>query len=512
VLKVGPESGARVVQVRVGVYTPERDVFRTEAGVFRDHQINLAARVMGCAVGGQILASESANRAGRDYIEPAWNLWENRYVRDFPGPVTLCELLWDGKARDMKAPLWAPEWLLREVNKFIGRDDYLKTIIAWLHGDRPLLLLHGQGGIGKTRLASQAVRQQEVGGHFEGRIYGVALDLKVGTDPMKATVRYLSGLIAEAVGAPEPLLLELADPTQTPDDKAVADLLIITLNQRFPRQEFLLILDNFESVLNAAVLSLLARLIREVRALRCLVTCRVHFNLGALSQALPIEGLRVPERAEEDFERCDGYLLFRDRALQNAPGLDLSDRASLVRILLATEGSALGIELVAARADTPFLTLSNMAADLERHTSLEACFDWSYRLLPEAERQLYPCLSVFPADFAPEAAQEIAEVPVEYLRRWTLWHLLKQTETKARAFLPPALREYAQRRLPSQESASLAHRFIAHYSDLAAQNTNMNDSQHRAWQPPCRRQNALRRHGGNDTGRIAAVFAWSCPG
>jgi len=108
---------------------------------------------------------------------------------------------------------------------------------------------------------------------------------------------------------------------------------------------------------------------------------------------------------------------FRDRALVCDPPPDLSDTASLVSILEAVEGNALGIELTAARLSMPLMSLKRIAEGLResrlkwqrterddtrvgatsagtgRHESLEACLDWSYRLLPEEEQRALPAPS-----------------------------------------------------------------------------------------------------------------------
>ena len=125
---VRTESGGNpwIVQVRIGVYKAAGEVHRQSDGTFADTEVNLANRFASCGVGGQILVNSAAYAAiVRHNLPYHWKEWNNRFIRDFDGPQILHELLWDETSRGMKAPLWAPTWLLRETNSFVGRDEYL---------------------------------------------------------------------------------------------------------------------------------------------------------------------------------------------------------------------------------------------------------------------------------------------------------------------------------------------------------------------------------------------------
>jgi predicted ATPase len=75
----------------------------------------------------------------------------------------------------------------------------------------------------------------------------------------------------------------------------------------------------------------------------------------------------------------------------------------------ATRAAALGLEQVASRLNDRFTLLtSGRRTALPRHRTLRAMLDWSYELLPKAERRLFRRLAVFPGGFTLEAATAVA--------------------------------------------------------------------------------------------------------
>src|ERR1019366_473431 len=160
-----------------------------------------------------------------------------------------------------------PPWFRRSEDTFVGRDEYLTEIEAKLQDGQRLVLLHGEGGIGKTRLALQIGRRMDA--HFGGRIFGVPFDGLAERDPAKVTSEQVAKEIARALLAPMDLV-----------EKADAASLADYLNRRFPDQSVLLVLDNFESANNGATRKLLGDLLKDTPQLRCLVTCRMHFSLA----------------------------------------------------------------------------------------------------------------------------------------------------------------------------------------------------------------------------------------
>src|SRR5205823_5130133 len=113
--------------------------------------------------------------------------------------------------------------------------------------------------------------------------------------------------------------------------------------------------------------------------------------------------------------------LFAERATAVRSGFrveGLEDAVAVAQICRRLDGIPLALELAAARVG--LLTLPQIAARLDdrfrlltsggravlpRHRTLRALIDWSYHLLPEAERTLLCRLSVFAGGWTLDAAE-----------------------------------------------------------------------------------------------------------
>src|SRR5262249_27127770 len=85
------------------------------------------------------------------------------------------------------------------------------------------------------------------------------------------------------------------------------------------------------------------------------------------------------------------------------------DGLPLALELAAARLPALGCKEVADRLDDTFHTLVGVRRDApERHSTLWATIDWSYTLLPAAQRQLLAALSVFAGGWTVEACEAVA--------------------------------------------------------------------------------------------------------
>ena len=136
----------------------------------------------------------------------------------------------------------------------------------------------------------------------------------------------------------------------------------------------------------------------------------------------PGEELEAPTRS--------ALFVVRARAVQPGFGTHSGQRAAVARICRRLEGIPLALELAAARVRV--LCVSQLADRLDRrfrllvggprsvatrHQTLRAAMDWSFELLPEPERQLLRCLSMFPQSFDLDAATAMAGDDRRYPRR-----------------------------------------------------------------------------------------------
>jgi predicted ATPase len=255
----------------------------------------------------------------------------------------------------------------------------------------------GPGGVGKTRLAGQVAKR--VAGRFADGVWLVELA------PVRDPV-LVPAVVAAALGVREQPGLPAA--------AALARVLA--------RQQLLLVLDNCEHLAGAAA-QLCARLLAACDEVRVLATSREPLRVAGEAR-YRLGPLGLPGLDDlADLARCESVALFTDRARRADAGFALDEGAGPVvaRLVARLDGLPLAIELAAARVEAlgvaqlldrigdrfALLTAGDRVA-ADRHRSLAATVDWSYRLLDERERRVFRAVSVFPAGFTLEAAEAVA--------------------------------------------------------------------------------------------------------
>jgi predicted ATPase/DNA-binding SARP family transcriptional activator len=268
---------------------------------------------------------------------------------------------------------------------FIGRETELRDIIERLcRPDVRVVSLTGPGGSGKTRLALEAghrlgstfaggVRWVPLVGVFDERVVGLALAQGVGARSLEA--------VPERIG----------------DAPTLA------------------IVDNAEH-LSASVAATLGAVVDKCPALTVLVTTRERLQIAGehVVTVMPLE-------------RGEAVALFVERARQvrsefTAPPEDVE------RLCRRLDSLPLGIELAAGRVST--FTVLQILDRLDgregflkggrnldrRQETLEPTIAWSYDLLSDTEQQLLQRLSIFAGGFDLDAAEEVADAPVDVLQ------------------------------------------------------------------------------------------------
>ena len=297
------------------------------------------------------------------------------------------------RSRLTPAPLPGP------ATPLIGRERERADVAAALATSR-LVTLTGVGGTGKTRLALQVARDTAAG--FAD---GVAfVDLSPVGDPA-----LLATAVAKALGL-------------TPRS---ADAAEAHLAEALRHRELLLVLDNFEQLLDEA--RLLSRMLAAAPALRLLVTSRIPLRLYG-ECTLRVPPLQLPENGSQTAARdSEAVRLFLARARAARPGFNpgLGELAAAGAICAALDGLPLAIELAAAKirlyspqALLPMLPsrlalLTGGPRDLpDRHQTLRATLEWSYALLPDDLRYLFARAGVFAGPFDAAAAAAVGGNPV----------------------------------------------------------------------------------------------------
>jgi predicted ATPase len=197
--------------------------------------------------------------------------------------------------------------------------------------------------------------------------------------------------------------------------------LIESLQDYLHDKRVLLLLDNFEQVVDAA--PLIAGLLEGCSGLKALITSRVMLRVRGERMA-PLAPLLLPDLerplAVRSLAQNPAVALFVERAQAVLPAFALtSTNAPLVAALCAhLEGLPLAIELVAVRVrllplnallaglDQRLTLLTDGPRDLPlRHQTLRAALAGSYELLEQPAQMLFRRLGVFVGGATPEAIE-----------------------------------------------------------------------------------------------------------
>lgn len=284
----------------------------------------------------------------------------------------------------------------RVATPMIGRERDLATVQAAMPRHR-LVTICGPGGIGKTRLALEFVRDHL--GDTQNRVLFLALE------GLRQRDQILTRLAA-GLGLP---------PADGPDlARAVPDAL-----RRDPR---VLVFDNAEHVLDE-ITPLAEVILARAAGVSILVTSRETLKLAGelvvMLGPLSLPGIAAAGAAQ--IGASAAVRLFAAYVQTASPGFSLSDdnAADVAAICRKVEGIPLALQLAASWAGT--LSLPALRESLSvpgfsppalahlpaRHRTVEATIAWSVALLGARERAALRRLSVFAGGFTPAAVGEV---------------------------------------------------------------------------------------------------------
>jgi predicted ATPase/DNA-binding winged helix-turn-helix (wHTH) protein len=281
----------------------------------------------------------------------------------------------------------------------IGRQHSIAAITAAL-GMAKIVTLVGAGGIGKTCAASEVA--ERVRARFPDGVIFVPL-------ASVSDRRYAPGALASALGI------------MMPAGRLSLDDIVYGLSGR----RLLLVLDNCEHLIDIAA-QIAGALAASNASVHVLATSREALRVpGELLYHVP--PLDVPDESARGDAILDAsavqLFIARARAADEQFPLDECsvrlvglvcrrlDGIPLAIELAAARAAVLGIEILSDHLDDDFRLLTGgFRTALPRHQTLKATFDWSYRLLDDAERKLLRWLGVFTNGFSFDAAYQIVKV------------------------------------------------------------------------------------------------------
>jgi predicted ATPase/class 3 adenylate cyclase/Tfp pilus assembly protein PilF len=459
------ESGQ--LRVRMALHTgaaEERD------GDYFGPPLNRVARLLSAAHGSQVLLSLPTQELVRDQLPTGTTL------RDV-GEHRLKDLFRPERVFQLSAPELPSEFPpLRTLDAYrnnlplqptplVGREKELSEVSDLLGGEATrLLTLTGPGGTGKTRLALQAAAD-------------LLDDFPDGTFFAQLATLTEAELFLPAVAE----TLGVRETGEQPLDETLKDYL--------SERRLLLLVDNFEQVLEAA--PTVTELLVGAPGLKVLATSRAPLGLYG-EHEFPVPPLTLPDLERppplERLRQYEAVRLFVERAQAVKPDFSITNESApaVAEICVRLDGLPLTIELAAARIKMlpPRAMLKRLTSRLklliggardlpERQRTLRSTIEWSYGLLKDREKVLFARLSVFAGGRTLEAIEAICDaegdLPMDAFEGISSLldkSLIRQEEGlggEPRFVMLETIHEFAREKLQQSEEAEEIKRTHAEY-------------------------------------------------
>jgi predicted ATPase/DNA-binding CsgD family transcriptional regulator len=363
-------------------------------------------------------------------------------------------------------PLSPKHNLPAQLTSFVGREREIAELKELL-GKARLITLTGPGGTGKTRLCLQVA--EGLAGQYRDGVTFVGLASIDDPELVPNTVARELGVIEQAN---QPL---------------------IGLLQRYLKEkQLLLVIDNFEHVLDAA--PMVTDLLAAAPHLDVLATSREALRLSGEFD-YPVSPLSVPDKSRlgpaSDLLTYESVALFSQRAQAAAPSFRLTEKntPAVAAICTRLDGLPLAIELAAVRIKLfkPKQLLERLEDSLglltrgprdlpARQRTLRSAIDWSHNLLDRGEQILFARLGVFQGGRSIDAVEAICGPglpidPLDGLETLLDKCLLTQEEGlggEPRFVMLETIHEYARERLAeSGEELLIRDRHLEYFLALA---------------------------------------------
>ncbi|MCD6058137.1 MAG: adenylate/guanylate cyclase protein [Thermomicrobiales bacterium] len=435
--------------------------------------LNRLARLLAAGHGTQIVLTEVVERLVEGALPDGVSLRPlgTHRLRDLQEPDEVFQVVAPGLP-DQFPPLQSlprhPTNLGTPPTALFGREPEIAAVLRLLgSAGARLVTLTGPGGTGKTRLA------QEIGAEaldrFPDGVFFV--DLSALTDPALVVLTIAATLgVREIPG--QPFLTTLA-------------------NHLTPKQ-LLLLLDNYEQVLDSAPDT--SALLASCPGLVIIVTSREPLRVRG-EREFPVLPLPLPAADHlppvAELAQVPAVALFVERASATQPDFVLSadNAAAVVGIGRRLDGLPLAIELAAARINVlpPTALLARLEQRLPvltgggrdlpaRQRTMRNAIAWSYELLAPDEQDLFRRLAVFAGGLTLEAAEAVAlpgaALPVldgvVALVEQSLLRQMPSSDAEPRYQMLETVREFGLERLAAAgEEDAVRERHARHLLTLA---------------------------------------------
>jgi predicted ATPase/class 3 adenylate cyclase len=464
--EVWPES-VGPLQVRMALHTAAAT---PSDGDYLAPGLNRLSRLLAAGHGGQVLLSLATQDLARDTLPVGASLRDlgEHPLRDLYRPERVFQLLHPALPADfppIRTLATRPNNLPLQPTPFLGREDQVARVVDLLcRDDVRLLTITGPGGVGKTRLALQAAADRLE--DFPDGVWFV--DLSTLGDPI-----LVPSAIATVLGV-----------------RGEGSDLVDRLTSTLIDQRVLLILDNFERVLDAT--QVVSALLAKVPGLKVLATSRTPLHAYG-EREYPLSPLPLPDPAHlpsvEGMSQYEAVRLFIDRAQAVKPDFTVTNAnaPAVAEICFRLDGLPLAIELAAAfvkmlppqallkRLERRLPLLTGGARTLPaRQQTMRNAIAWSHDLLAADEQTLFQRLAVFSGGCTLEAAETVLNLEgtldvfgaIASLIDKSLLRQEEGVEGEPRFRMLETVREYGLERLEaSEEAEAVRHRHAAYFAD-----------------------------------------------
>ncbi len=318
------------IRVRMGLHTGHAEL-QQDGDYLGYLTLTRVQRVMSAAYGGQVLLSSSTAELVRGELPETVSLRDMREhrLKGLAQPEHLWQVNAAGLLQDFP-PLGTLSGISSslpvQLTSFIGREKEIAEIQRSLEKHR-LLTLTGPGGVGKTRLSLEIAAR--LAPAFPNGVWFVQLDHLADPSLVPAAIAHVFNL-QESAG------------------RKVGEMLKDYLREK----ELLLVLDNFEQVIEAA--TLVKELLTAAPHIRMMITSRTALRVSGEHEyqvpLLPLPGQEKPFTLE-GLAQLGSVQLFVDRARSVKPDFVLTaeNAPAVAETCQRLDGLPLAIELAAAR-------------------------------------------------------------------------------------------------------------------------------------------------------------------